>query len=132
MGEFKMKTAIYIEDGIVQLVLTPSNQFERDAVKSFGNENLSIKNFIGSFYECKGGWVRQINDDKSIIIRIDKNKEEQGFVKEIENTNFPNHLKIASASKAEEITATGNYPIYLFVKDLTNNEKINIRYKIDM
>jgi len=129
-----MKTAIYIEDGIVQLVLTPQNQFERDALKSFGNENLSVRTFSGSFYECRGEWIRQGNDDESIIIRIDEKKEEPVIVEvdtEIESRNIPRHLKIASTSKAMEITETGNYPTFIFIKDLANNNKINIRYKID-
>lgn len=29
-----MKTAIYIEDGTVQLVLTPENDFEKNALRS--------------------------------------------------------------------------------------------------
>ena len=129
-----MKTAIYIEDGIVQLVLTPQNQFERDALKSFGNENLSVRTFSGSFYECRGEWIHQGNDDESIIIRIDEKKEEPVIVEvdtEIESRNIPRHLKIASTSKAMEITETGNYPTFIFIKDLANNNKINIRYKID-
>jgi len=77
-----MKTAIYIEDGIVQLVLTPQNKWEKDAMKSFKGE-LSVQTFTGSFYDCRGGWIRQDaispwekNDDESIMIRIDEKKEE--------------------------------------------------------
>lgn len=35
-----MKTAIYIEEGIVQLVLTPDNEFERNALSSFNNTDF--------------------------------------------------------------------------------------------
>jgi len=80
-----MKTAIYIEDGVVQLVITPESEFEKNVLTSFEKEPLQCKIFSGSFYDCRGGWVRQNefrephgfsayntdNNDKSIIIRID-------------------------------------------------------------
>jgi len=74
-----MKTAIYIEDGVVQLVLTPESEFEKNAMTSFGTKPLEAEIFHGSFYDCRGGWVRQkeINrhsttppEDKSIILRV--------------------------------------------------------------
>ena len=79
-----MKTAIYIEDGVVQLVITPESEFEKNALSSFNKEDLQAKIFSGSFYDCRGGWVRQSthhnggygvgdeHDDKSLIIRVDK------------------------------------------------------------
>ena len=54
-----MKTAIYIEDGIVQLVLTPENQFERAAISVLVKEPVQAQLFQGSFYDCRGGWIRQ-------------------------------------------------------------------------
>ena len=54
-----MKTAIYIEDGTVQLVITPETEFEKNAMSSFQNNELSASIFSGSFYDCRGGWVRQ-------------------------------------------------------------------------
>lgn len=84
-----MKTAIYIEDGIVQLVLTPETEFEKNAMSSFENEELETKIFSGSFYDCRGGWVRQKSyyqpagmyncgdsNDKSIILSVKKVKNE--------------------------------------------------------
>ena len=78
-----MKTAIYIEDGVVQLVLTPESDFEKNAIKSFESDELETKIFSGAFYDCRGGWVRQnayyqnhynqdANDDRSIILRTSK------------------------------------------------------------
>jgi len=77
-----MKTAIYIEDGDVQLVITPENDFEKNALKSFGDE-ITASIFRGSFYDCRGGWVRQSSyhhastafgseptEDESLIIRV--------------------------------------------------------------
>lgn len=54
-----MKTAIYIEDGTVQLVITPETEFEKQAMQSFKGKELDAQLFSGSFYDCRGGWVRQ-------------------------------------------------------------------------
>jgi hypothetical protein len=54
-----MKTAIYIEDGLVQLVMTPENEFEKNALSTFRDKPLDAKLHSGSFYDCRGGWVRQ-------------------------------------------------------------------------
>ena len=50
-----MKTAIYIEDGVVQLVITPEGEFEKNALKSFENKPMEAKVFAGAFYDCRGG-----------------------------------------------------------------------------
>ncbi len=77
-----MKTAIYIEDGTVQLVLTPESEYEKGALKTFENKPLNAQIFVGSFYDCRGGWVRQKHfsrqnfnpmldtDDRSLILRM--------------------------------------------------------------
>ena len=83
-----MKTAIYIEDGVVQLVITPESDFEKNALSTIQDKPLDVKVFSGSFYDCRGGWVRQAqyygnsgmhgfndNDDKSIILRVAKEVE---------------------------------------------------------
>lgn len=54
-----MKTAIYIEDGVVQLVITPESDFEKNALRSFEGQNLDVSIFSGTFYDCRGGWIRQ-------------------------------------------------------------------------
>jgi hypothetical protein len=77
-----MKTAIYIEDGVVQLVITPETVFEKGAMKTFEDQSITAKIFTGSFYDCRGGWVRQAdfsaggrqrygdkNSDTSLIIK---------------------------------------------------------------
>jgi hypothetical protein len=51
-----MKTAIYIEDGVVQLVLTPQNEFEKDALGSFHERKLEARILSGSFYDCRDIW----------------------------------------------------------------------------
>lgn len=72
-----MKTAIYIEDGVVQLVLTPESDFENNAVASFSQKPMELDIFNGSFYDCRGGWTRFLqdsSDDKSLILRISEKK----------------------------------------------------------
>lgn len=69
-----MKTAIYIEDGVTQIVLTPETRLEKDVFVKIdeGTQQISIKK--GSFYENLSGWVRRGEDENSLIIRkeIDK------------------------------------------------------------
>jgi hypothetical protein len=65
-----VKTAIYIEDGVVQLVLTPQSEFEKNALGSFEDKTLGVTIKAGSFYECQGGWTRQATSDRSLILRI--------------------------------------------------------------
>jgi hypothetical protein len=80
-----MKTAIYIEDGIVQLVITPESDFEKNALTTLSNKKIDANLFNGSFYDCRGGWVRQtavINqdpqfysgrkEDQSLILRVNE------------------------------------------------------------
>ena len=52
-----MKTAIYIEDGIVQLVITPETDFEKDALSSFQEKKLEAEILSGCFYRCQGGYT---------------------------------------------------------------------------
>lgn len=86
-----MKTAIYIEDGTVQLVITPETDFEKNALKSFSEKPISAKVFAGSFYDCRGGWVRQTgyfnrnaysqsddNNDRSLILRMTQDEVPNG------------------------------------------------------
>lgn len=75
-----MKTAIYIEDGVMQLVLTPTTPHEKDCLTAFEGKNIESQIFTGSFYDCRGGWVRQSHhagnsmypskEDKSLIVRV--------------------------------------------------------------
>lgn len=75
-----MKTAVYIEDGIVQVVLTPECDFEKGAISSLADAD-EVRVFDGTFYDCRGGWTRQkdyhvplsgvpVNSDQSLIIRV--------------------------------------------------------------
>ena len=84
-----MKTAIYIEDGIVQLVITPESEFEKNAISTFRKKPLDVHLFDGSFYDCRGGWIRQNEHysnnpynmdrdrDESLILTIRQSKEKE-------------------------------------------------------
>jgi len=74
-----MKTAIYIEDGVVQLVITPESEFEKSSLRMFQDGDVPATIFQGSFYDCRGGWTRQEevsrygnnnNEDRSLILRV--------------------------------------------------------------
>lgn len=73
-----MKTAIYIEDGVVQLVLTPESDFEKNALATFRDKPLDAKLFAGSFYDCRGGWVRQSSHYPSHY--IDRNASDNSLI----------------------------------------------------
>lgn len=57
-----MKSAIYIEDGVIQLIITPESDFEKGVVDSFADKKMNAEVFDGQFYACQGGWIRQKND----------------------------------------------------------------------
>lgn len=76
-----MKTAIYIEDGVMQLVLTPENGFEGNVLGSITKAQLDLKIHQGQFYDCVGGWTRQRDltgsnpPEYSVIIRLQPRAE---------------------------------------------------------
>jgi len=71
-----MKVAIYIEDGLTQLVLSPESDFEKGVISKVEKGEQDVKIYTGGFYYCQGGWVRQREarqgygspDDGSLII----------------------------------------------------------------
>lgn len=54
-----MKIALYIEDGLEQIVLTPESDTERGIVGKLHNSSRDFLIVRGKFYECRGGWIRQ-------------------------------------------------------------------------
>lgn len=50
-----MKIALFIEDGLEQIVLTPQSDIERSILRKLDDRNLSIRH--GDFYKNQGGWV---------------------------------------------------------------------------
>lgn len=77
-----MKTAIYIAEGVVQLVLTAESAFEKSVLGMLEEGKRDIGIYRGAFYGCQGGWVRWKKDnfspfsnggqDDSLIFRLDR------------------------------------------------------------
>jgi hypothetical protein len=63
-----MKIALYIEDGLEQIVLTPEGKVEKDILAKLHDGQREIALERGSFYECQGGYVRQSPNDTSTMI----------------------------------------------------------------
>lgn len=54
-----MKIALYIDDGLEQIVLTPETDTERGIVRKLEDGSRELSVCRGKFYECRGGWVTQ-------------------------------------------------------------------------
>jgi hypothetical protein len=63
-----MKIALYIEDGIEQIVLTPDGDTEKAILSKLHEGGRAIAIHRGSFYSCMGGWIRQGVEDSSTMI----------------------------------------------------------------
>lgn len=78
-----MKTAIIIADGVKQIMFTPENDSEKEALKllSAGNQNISVDFKTGHFYDrmppsahgymvraCAGGYLRAYDSEESLMI----------------------------------------------------------------
>lgn len=81
-----MKIALYIEDGLEQIVLTPETDTEKGILGKLhdGTREMNLKK--GSFFRCQGGWHRYApswrgtfdsrdQDDESTMIVLEKRKE---------------------------------------------------------
>jgi len=63
-----VKIALYIEDGLEQVVLHPEGDAERLILARLHDGTRSLSVVRGDFYECRGGWVRHGSGDSSTII----------------------------------------------------------------
>lgn len=63
-----MKTAIYIENGVTQLLLTPENDWEKSTLKNITDRQVGFHIRRGQFYECAGGYVRQGTQEEPLIL----------------------------------------------------------------
>jgi len=76
-----MKIALYIEDGLEQIVLTAETKTEKAILGKLHDGSRTLQIHSGGFYPCRGGWTRhtrqyphmafvtdQQNDDESTII----------------------------------------------------------------
>lgn len=68
-----MKIALYIEDGLEQIVLTPESETEKGIIGKLSDGSRMLEIRRGSFYVCNGGWTRfngapQPKEDASTMI----------------------------------------------------------------
>lgn len=71
-----MKCALYIENGLQQVVLTPQTRAERD-ILALIHECKIVDVKKGSFYECRGGYVRHASNDDSTMLVLTDQRDEQ-------------------------------------------------------
>jgi hypothetical protein len=57
-GGGEVKIALYIEDGLEQIVLTPESKTEENILEKLHDGSRQLSILRGKFYECLGGWVR--------------------------------------------------------------------------
>jgi hypothetical protein len=88
-----MKTAIIFADGIKQIIFTPENDDEKQALKLFTpNDDIELAICTGSFGEqhfrpftasinkCQGGFLRVYQDAQSIMfVLTPKTKKDDRF-----------------------------------------------------
>ena len=69
-----MKTVILQNNDVVQVVFTPENPWEERALAMIPDSDFKIHR--GSFYqECRGGWYKEFEDDKSLMFVQQKEKK---------------------------------------------------------
>jgi hypothetical protein len=71
-----MKTSIWVENGLTQLVLTPENEWEKSVINAVEEAGDKVSIMRGGFYECRGGWTRQSTTNDSLILVIDFRTED--------------------------------------------------------
>lgn len=72
-----MIVAITILNDVKQITLTPESEEEKYICKLFGEGKKEIEIKEGSFYtECKGNYIREFNDDESVMLILRNKKEE--------------------------------------------------------
>ena len=65
-----MKIALYIEDGLEQIVLTPQSDTEKAILGKLHDGTRELGIYQGEFYPCQGGWTRHGSSDKSTIVTL--------------------------------------------------------------
>lgn len=69
-----MRIALFVPDGVTQLVLTPETEHEKAVLNLLREHQGTVSWFEGEFYECQGGYFRQSSyrGTKDLILRLDK------------------------------------------------------------
>jgi hypothetical protein len=68
-----MKTAIYINDGMTQVVLTPETKLEETLLANVDTQS-SVTIHHGTFYRCRGGWVTEGDTNQSLMLILEPPK----------------------------------------------------------
>lgn len=72
-----MKIALYIQEGLEQIVLTPETPTEKGIVEKLTDVSRELGIKKGEFYECRGGWVRHgTTADESTMIVLRRKEPE--------------------------------------------------------
>ena len=86
----KMKCAIVIAEGIKQIIFTPENEAEKQAIKMIDvDDNITVERKTGEFYSgyrdhqmksynvalCKGGYLRAFEDSDSLMLVLKPKKK---------------------------------------------------------
>lgn len=53
-----MRIALYIEDGLEQIVLTPESDTEKSILGKLHDVSRELDIQRGAFFDCRGGWKR--------------------------------------------------------------------------
>lgn len=74
-----MKTAIYVEDGVTQIVLTPVTAFEKEVLARLSREEVTQLRVVkGAFYTCPEGLERFGGDDQCLMLRLGESPADYG------------------------------------------------------
>jgi hypothetical protein len=71
-----MKIALYIEDGLEQIVLHPETDTEKSILGKLHDGSRQLAIYRGEFYACQGGWTRHSENARSTIIVLRKTPPE--------------------------------------------------------
>jgi hypothetical protein len=76
-----MKVAVYIDENLKQINLTPESKYERDVVFALKDGRYEMEIHSGTFSTCAGGWLRyygevETNKETVFIVLKEKKKAE--------------------------------------------------------
>ena len=67
-----MKTILLTKEKRKEIVFTPETEFEEKLIELFGEGLKEAKIYLGEFYDCQGGWLREGNSKNSLIVVFDE------------------------------------------------------------
>lgn len=67
-----MKVALYIEDGMMQLALSPQNEWEKNVLRNITEHAKNVTIHRAEFYRTGGGYqVYDSSSTDSVMLRIE-------------------------------------------------------------